>query len=210
MTTPSLAEVIRRAVRKAVLALHTAMPGKVVSYNATANTADVQPLVKWQDFLPGQLRSVFEMPVLPDVLVCHPRSSGRGMHLPLAAGDLVLLIFCSRSLVGWRSGSATRVADPGRAFTPTPLDAAIAIPLMTHDSAPLAGGIVAGDTVNIGAATGGTFDFPALAARVLSELQSFRTQFNGHAHSETGTTTGIPTVPMTAPSSVAAQHVKVS
>jgi hypothetical protein len=170
---------VKRAIAKAVLALHTAMPGRVVSYDAAAQTAHVQPLLKWQAFLPGMARSVVDLPVLPDVLVCHPRAGTKGMHYPLSEGDLVLLVFCSRSIASWRAGSPGTVADPGRVLTPTPLESAIALPLMSHDSAPLTG-LSGGATVNIGD-DGGALDFVALAAKVTAELDALKNAISGAA-----------------------------
>jgi hypothetical protein len=214
MTTPSWAEAIRRTVQRTILALHTAMPGRVVAYDATNQTADVQPLLKWADALPGQVRSVFDLPVIPDVLVCHPGAGALGVHLPVTTDSLVLLVFCSRSLTTWRAGSANRVADPGQIYTPTPLSGALALPLMRHDSAPWSGDLTDSGTVNLGE-SGDTMDFPALAQLVLDRLNGIKTDFDAHTHNYlpgpgSATPTTGPAAPMGSPSSVAAAKVKVS
>lgn len=210
--TPTLAEILRQAARKAVLALHTAMPGEVVSYDASTQTADVRPLLRWAEYLPGQLRRIVQLPDFPDVLVCHPRAGTAGVHLPLAAGDLVLLVFCSRSLTSWRSqSSASRAADPGRALTPTPLDAAVALPLMTHDSAPWSA-LSGGSTINIGD-DAGALDFVALAQKVDTAIGNLQSVLDAHVHSGVVTgmgSTGTLVTPAGAQSSVAASDVKVT
>lgn len=53
----------------------------------------------------------------------------------------------------------------------------------------------------------GGADFVALAASVLTELQSIKNQHNLHVHASSG---AVPTVPMTAPNSVAASRVKAT
>lgn len=214
MGTPSFAESIRQAVAKAVLALHTAMPGRVVSYDAATQTADVQPLLKWAQFLPGRVREVADLPVLPDVLVCFPRAGSLGIHLPLAAGDLVLLVFCSRSLTSWRGqSSGGTVTDPARVFTPTPLEAAVALPLMTHDSAPLGTALASGSTINVGSGSG-TFEAVAQAEKVATQLTALKNAISGAA---VGTSDGGATLKANIlaalaswPGSVAATNVKVS
>lgn len=187
--TLSISEAVKRTIQRFVLALHTAMPGVVVSYDAPKQQADVRPLLKWQRFLPGSAREVFDLPVLPDVLVCYPRGAGKGIHYPLSAGDLVLLIFCSRSLVGWRSASdATMPADPGRALTPTPLDAAVALPLMTHDADALSI-LSGGSTINIGSDSGSP-DFVALEDPVNSALNEIASALDALAAAAPGSSDG--------------------
>lgn len=207
----SLTEAIRQTVLRMVLSLQTALPGRVISYDATAQTADVQPLLKWADFLPGRTRSLFDLPVLPDVLVCMPRAGQLGVHLPLDAGDLVLLVFCSRSIASWRGqASAGTITDPGRVFTPTPLEAAVALPLMTHDSAPLGSSLAGGDVIRIGSGSG-LFERVAKAEATLDRLQAIVSGYNTHIHPAGTPNTGPPTVLLSTPvASVEADHVEVS
>jgi hypothetical protein len=153
-----------------------------------------------------------DLPVLPDVLVCYPRAGSLGIHYPLAAGDLVLLIFCSRSLLGWRGQTdPTRPVDSGRDLTVTPLDGAVALPLSNHDSTPLSGGML-GSVIHLGE-SGDAFQFVAMSTKVASELSSMISTYNGHTHG--GVTVGagssaIPSVTMSAVGDIAATKVQVS
>lgn len=219
--TPSWDDVITTKIRRFVLEMHSAMPGVVNSYDAATQTAEVKPLIKWQRFIPGRaLRDLFDLPPLPDVLVCHPRGGSYGMHLPLAQGDLVLLVMCSRELTQWRGGSATSPAEPGT-IDPMPLAGAIAIPLMTHDSQAWTGDIASNDQINIGK-QGGAFDFVALATATKDEISALRdtvdsivTAFNSHVHvsAAPGGNTSPPGSPASAPAAVGeikSADVKVS
>lgn len=72
--------------------VHTAIPGRVVSYDAATQRADVRPLV--QRTVPRVDGGVLleELPVVRSVPVLHPRAGGFFVHLPIAAGDDVLLV----------------------------------------------------------------------------------------------------------------------
>lgn len=216
--TPSWKEAIYHIVQKAILEMHTAMPGVVQSYDAAQQTAVVKPLIKWQRFLPGrQLKDVFDLPPLQDVLVCHPRAGAKGLHLPLQSGDLVLLIFCDRNIASWRSQSkATNVSDPGT-YEPQPMSGAVALPLMNHDSIPWDTALANSSLIHIGD-EGGSFDFVAWASEVDDRLSTIQSTFDSHEH-ETSATIGTggpkgkispPTSTIGSLASVANEHVKVS
>jgi len=95
----------QEAMRAAVLGLRaqiwTALPGILVSFDATKMTAEVQPAVKSvrrkQD---GELEYV-TLPVLPDVPVQFPHGGGYTLTLPIVAGDEVMLVFQARNMDGW-------------------------------------------------------------------------------------------------------------
>lgn len=218
--TPSWTDVIATQIQRAILEMHTAMPGVVNSYSPTTQTAEIKPLLRWQKFLPTRgLRELVDLPPLPDVLVCHPRGGDFGLHLPLVKGDLVLLVMCSRELTQWRSGGATDAASPGT-VQPMPLAGAIALPLMTHDSLAWGGGLVAGGTINVGQ-DGGTYDFIAKRGATRDAIDQLRqdvdalvTVYNTHTHSVPALGTSLaPAVSASSPAAVAEignQHVKVS
>lgn len=224
MTTPTWAEIIKTQISKALLELHSAMPGKVIKYDAAKQLAEVQPLLKWQKFLPGRaLKEVFDINPLKDVPVCHPRAGAKGMHLPLQAGDLVLLVFCDRNIATWRGGDKSKPADP-ETYEPLPLSGAVALPLMMHDSDPWATALANSSLIHIGDA-GGTFDFIAHAQKTKDEISALRsavnnfvTVFNAHTHPYVDTPVGAAvTSPVASPASpppsvgsVANSHVKVS
>jgi hypothetical protein len=101
---PDLADLIRRAFESRLEDLHTATVGKVLSYNSVTQTADVQPMV--QRVVPGDDAGNLEsesFPHIPNVPVVFPRTKAFESHIPLTAGDSVLLIFLTRSIAEWRA-----------------------------------------------------------------------------------------------------------
>lgn len=106
--TPDLAELLREAVDHALRDVHVALPGRVESFDADAQTAQVQPLVKRRDFAAEQAR---RMPVLNGVPVVFPSAGGYRLTFPLAKGDTVLLVFAHRSLDVWQANGGE--VDPG-------------------------------------------------------------------------------------------------
>lgn len=94
MSEPSWPEIIHGAIRNALDGVHTSIPAKVTSYLAPLQQCAVEPVISG-------------MPALEDVPVLWPRGGGYFVHLPLAAGDWVLLTFCEQDFSPWRlSGSA--------------------------------------------------------------------------------------------------------
>ena len=91
---PTFPEAVDHIVWSVLKGLHTCTPGKVESYDATQCKADVLPLVK-RVYDDG---TEVAFPVIPAVPVVWPRTSNAFLHLPLAAGDGVLLVFSERSL----------------------------------------------------------------------------------------------------------------
>jgi hypothetical protein len=94
--TPIRAEVIRSAIEAALSEIHVSMPGRVESYDAQTQLADVKPLL--QESAAGP---VVSLPVITGVPVIQPRSGGFRLSLPVAVGDTVHLVFCERSLDNW-------------------------------------------------------------------------------------------------------------
>jgi hypothetical protein len=87
-------EVIFGAIAHALDGVHTSIPAKVKSYFPLLQQVAVEPVIEG-------------MPSLEDVPVLWPRGGGYMLHMPLAAGDHVLLTFCEADFSPWRlSGSA--------------------------------------------------------------------------------------------------------
>lgn len=100
--------------------LHVSIPAKVVRVELAKGLVDAQPLVK--DVFDGQAVSV---PVIPNVPVVWPGAGGYRLTFPIAAGDIVLLVFSDRSLDLWlEKGGEVDPEDPRRHA----LSDAIAIP----------------------------------------------------------------------------------
>lgn len=137
--TPTMVDaldVFERAMRRRV---RVALPGKVLSYDASTERAEVEPQV------PNILRKrdtqerVLEWPpVLPSVPVQFPGGGGVRITWPLKKGDTVTLLCHDRMIAEWlRTGSKI---DPGDERMQH-LGSAIALPgLLTEDGVSDAGG----------------------------------------------------------------------
>lgn len=118
MSTPGIGELVAIIVEERLLDVWTAFPGKVVSYDADAQTAVIRPGIKLpvsQDEA-GSYAAELEIPDLDDVPVRMPWAGG-GWKITagLQAGDTVVCHVMTRSLSEWLAspGRASRVA-PGR------------------------------------------------------------------------------------------------
>lgn len=112
MDTPTLAEALSAALDARASQIRTALPGVVVEYHRTLQTADIRPTV-WPD---GE-----EAPILPSVPVVWPRGGGGYLVFDLTEdskfvpGDTGLIIVCEADLAEWRrTGEAGPPADAAR------------------------------------------------------------------------------------------------
>lgn len=223
-TTPSDVAVIKQALSSKMLDVHTALPGCIVKYNSLTQSADVQIEVNRsidKDDVGNQTTE--QIPELPDIPIVFPGVGDYSITFPLAPGDPVLVVFCESSIDSWRvKGGLT---DPGDIRRHN-LGSAIAIPGLRPDTKLIADpnntdmtiGKAGGQKVTIKGSTVevsddfNAADFVAMAAKVLTQLQSIKTSHDSHIHtilsgSSAGSTTA-PTVPMTAPSAVPSSNLK--
>jgi hypothetical protein len=103
MQTPSIAEVIRLALVAGFADLRVSMPGRVESYNSAKQTANVFPLLRANEAASDGSTSSISRPVINNVPVLFPQGGGFQLKLPVTKGDIVLLVFCDRSLDIWKS-----------------------------------------------------------------------------------------------------------
>jgi hypothetical protein len=95
--------------------VHTAIPGRVESYDAATQTADVLPLVQTFALQEDGTRLPVTLPVLPAIPVVQPGANGFRVTYPVAAGDTVLVVFTEASLDAWQArGGLVDPADPRR------------------------------------------------------------------------------------------------
>jgi len=108
--TPTLAEVLKDAMRAELLDVHTMLPCSVKSYDSETQKASLIPLLrkKYRD------ETIVDLPVINDVPVQWPSGGGAFIHFPLSEGDTGMAIFCERSLDIWLSGEGETVTpnDP--------------------------------------------------------------------------------------------------
>lgn len=109
--TPTLALVLRAALERRLSEVHTAMPGRVESYDASAQTVDVQPLLKAPAATEGGGTEALSMPVLTALPVCFPAAGGFRLVLPVKKGDTGWIMFSEASLDAWQDKGG--LVDPG-------------------------------------------------------------------------------------------------
>lgn len=131
--TPSLAEVIRNALDSAFRECHVSLPAVVISYDATTQTAQVQPLLTLPVVDTNGNVSNESRPVINDVPVLFPSGGGYRLIFPVEAGDLVTLIMADQSLDIWKAkGTETDPID----LRTHDLSDAVAIPALGPKNAP--------------------------------------------------------------------------
>lgn len=124
--TPESDELLRLAIDSFLEDVHTCMPGKVESYDADKQKADVKPMLKRLIQHEDGQETVESLPVIPDVPVIFQRGGGFFQSFPLKKGDLVALHFAERSIDSYLSSSGAD-SDPG-VFTRHDLTDAVAVP----------------------------------------------------------------------------------
>lgn len=215
--------------------IHTAMPGKVVKYYPDKQTADVQPMLKRPVFDTDDNRLQGEsLPVLPNVPVIFPRGGGFIIHVPLAPGDFVWVMFSEGGTGEFRqTGQESEPFDVSRHTITYPYCVPGAVPdtKASTDSDVTAGTKMVvgkeGDdarilfspgTIEVGA---GATDYAALASKVDSAISTIVTHLNaclavlfppaGPAGTPVATLAPVANVsdPIVPPTSVAAAVAKV-
>jgi hypothetical protein len=82
-------------------AIHTSMPGIIVSYNPATLTARVKPAIQGNLRSPEGKISQVNLAELPDVPVHFPGGGGAILTFPVKPGDDCLLVFSERSIDYW-------------------------------------------------------------------------------------------------------------
>lgn len=125
MSNLTFQKVISDSIDARLSDVHVAMPGRIESYDAATQTADIQPLIKNVMKDPDGNEYSESMPVLPSVPIAFPRAGDWFLSFPLAKGDTVLVVFCERNIDQWMSKGD--LVDPGDIAMHT-LNGAVAIP----------------------------------------------------------------------------------
>lgn len=144
--------------------MHTATPGKIVSYDSSTRFATVKPLIKYQFIDEDSPR---EIPNLQDVPVCMPGTASGCIHLPGLVGATGFLIFAENSIEDWLSGAGQAVfPTEGRKFD---ISDAIFIPGVYPEGSPYAGDIDE-NTLDISVKSGTKMRFGNGTADVVTQL----------------------------------------
>lgn len=101
--SPTLAEVVRRAMDHRLSTVHVAMPAIVQSYDAATQTCAVKPAILQQILNGDGEEETQAYPVINNVPVAGLRFGSWFIVAPLAQGDSVMLQFAERSIDNWRA-----------------------------------------------------------------------------------------------------------
>jgi hypothetical protein len=109
----SLSQFIDKVIERQSKDIHTALPGKVVSYSISNGylMADIQPLIKDEE------DNIYEdFPTIPSVLVQMPAGLGGDafINVPLSIGDNGLLIFCETGIDTWMNSNGSETVEPSQ------------------------------------------------------------------------------------------------
>lgn len=189
--SPTLATVLRAAVKAQLSQARVALPARVESYDASTQQATVQPLIYegYQDET-GE-RQAERLPVVTGVPVVFPGSGGFRVTFPVAVGDTVLLVFASSSIDRWLAlGGEVDPIDDRRHN----ISDAIAIPGLHSFASPLANAPTS--TMSLGNDNGGpTIEISATDIQVGgSSPLVLRSEFLSHTHATAGTGTPSPPI----------------
>jgi hypothetical protein len=149
-----LEDVVVSALDTALQGVWTAMPGRIETYDATLQRANIQLTVKSGSIGEDGERDVQTIAVINAVPVLHAGGGNYRLTMPVQRGDTVLVVFASRSIDAWlRSGG---VVDPQTDHHHDISDA-IAITGLRDFAHPLSG--VSTDHASIGYGGGATIEF---------------------------------------------------
>jgi Phage protein Gp138 N-terminal domain len=155
---PSALDIQVDVIRNELADVHTCMPAEIVGVRGGKDArqfVDVLPTLQRVVIDADGLAQNEAYPVIPMVPVGYAQGGGFFVSLPLAVGDIVLLVFAERSLDAWiesaRRGAQAAVV-PGDVATHT-LQGAIALPCGPAPRSALLTGVDASDVV-IGTTSG--------------------------------------------------------
>lgn len=211
LDSPSLATLIREAIESHMLDVHTALPCRIETFDATTQRANVKPEVKRVVRQADGTRVAESLPVIPDVPVMFFSGGGFFISLPLQPGDTGMLVFCESSIDAWRSqnqdvdpADARRHGLSGAVFVPGLRVRNDSLGTTETDKLAIArlGSSAGLDVSNTGVRIGRIFasEGIGLGDTIKSHFDALKTWLDAHVHVETGGTTNAaipssPTVP---------------
>ncbi len=124
---PTLAEALQVIINQSIGSIFVSLPGKVISYNAEDQTANIKPLIQHNYQSIDGNNILDDIPVLQNIPVIFQRGGGFFMSYPLNENDKVLIVFNDRSIDKYMSTTSQDSVDPVN-FTPNGLNGAVCIP----------------------------------------------------------------------------------
>lgn len=193
---PTLAQILKQAIDNRLLDVHTALIGRVETYDANTQLADIQPVMKRAIKTNIGGTNQEELPLLVDVPVLFPRAGGYFISLPIQMGDYVQVVFNEMCIDDFLTEASSTISFAGRFC----LQGAVAIPGIYPQSKALTGAhktnLVLGqdqglqihiDSKKIRLGSDKSDEALAIASKVKEELDRIKSAFNSHSHvSSTG------------------------
>ncbi len=196
--TPSLSEVITNAIRTALEGIWTALPAKVVEFDAATQKASVQPMVKRPYIDEGGNPRTERLPVINEVPIVFLGMGPFRVTVPVKKDQFVLLVFCDYSIQDFMATG--NESDPGESRIHS-LNDAIAIAGLRSFSDPVAD--FPTDRMSIGKDGECTIEIDSeirlggndASDRValISDLTALKSWLDTHTHPAPGGATSAPT-----------------
>jgi hypothetical protein len=193
--TPTLAQVITRAINARLADVRVALPAHVEAFDPVTQLARVKPLLR-ESFEAEDGAEVSEsLPVISDVPVQFPGAGGFVLTFPVKAGDPCWLVFSDRALDKWIASGAE--VDPVDLRRHNLSDAVAMLGVRSkagalaefdavHAWLGSAGGVgvsVREREVHLGVTHGANaVDAVALASKVEARLSALEGAMNAHVH----------------------------
>ena len=99
---------LENMARQKISEIHTAMPGKIISFDPSTCTATVKPTLMYYT----ADDDILEYPLITGVPVFMPRAGSAQITYPVKADDSCLIVFSERSIDEWIGKGSTDNHDP--------------------------------------------------------------------------------------------------
>ena len=217
----TLQDLLARFRSSIVADLHTALPGKIVRYDASTQKADVQLLIKERYNDESGATQARELPVIPAVPVQFPGAGGYRITFPVANNDTGLVVFSEASLDKWLvSGGTVDPSDDRRhdltdaVFLPGLRDFGHALGSAPTDRATFGkdDGLqihVDPSLISIGSNSAAQLEFAALGDTIQTYLQTLQIWLSALTLPVAGAVAGPPSVPAPSVPTLKSTSVKV-
>lgn len=217
----TLQDLLARFRSSLVADLHTALPGKIVRYDASTQKADVQLLIKERYADESGATQARELPVIPAVPVQFPGAGGYRITFPVANNDTGLVVFSEASLDKWLvSGGTVDPSDDRRhdltdaVFLPGLRDFGHALGSAPTDRATFGkdDGLqihVDPSLISIGSNSAAQLEFAALGDAIQTYLQNLQIWLSALTLPVVGAVAGPPSVPAPSVPTLKSTSVKV-
>ena len=174
--TPDLRDVISEAVRARVAGIHTAVPGVVISYDSTNQSASVRVRINGRRKQRDGTVTTYSPPIIALVPVIMPGGVSSGLTVPIEPGDPVMIYFSERDHSRWlQTGEQSDPVDVRRFDRSDAVAVPGCFPLagVTRPSDSVADGpVLYGDAVYLG--SGSASDYVALANQTDANFSAIR------------------------------------